>query len=115
MKHASVLRKSTVPAASKLKQNCCPVVMKHAFALRINHVIFIAITLRHSAVPQTFDCSQAMKHAFALRMNLGDPGPDPGNPFVNVTKQDALLDDILSRKYADGLRWVPGIRGFKGL
>ncbi len=51
-----------------------------------------------------------MKHAFALRMNLGDPGPDPGNPFVNVTKQNALLDDILSRKYADGLRWVPGIQ-----
>jgi gamma-glutamyltranspeptidase/glutathione hydrolase/leukotriene-C4 hydrolase len=47
---------------------------------------------------------EAMKHAFALRMNLGDPGPDPSNPFVNITKQDALLEDILSRKYADGLR-----------
>lgn len=47
---------------------------------------------------------QAMKHAFALRMSLGDPGPDPANPFVNITKQDQLLDDTLSRKFADELR-----------
>lgn len=47
---------------------------------------------------------EAMKHAFALRMSLGDPGPDPANPFVNITKQDQLLDDTLSRKFADELR-----------
>ena len=45
-----------------------------------------------------------MKHAFALRMSLGDPGPDPRNPFVNTTIQDALLHDTLSRKFADSLR-----------
>ena len=48
--------------------------------------------------------AQAMKNAFALRMSLGDPGPDPSNPFVNTTKQDALLHDTLSRKFADSLR-----------
>ncbi len=33
-----------------------------------------------------------------------DPGPDPGNPFVNVTRQDALLRDTLSPKFAAELR-----------
>ena len=47
-----------------------------------------------------------MKNAFALRMSLGDPGPDPSNPFVNTTKQDALLHDTLSRKFADSLRYA---------
>lgn len=49
---------------------------------------------------------QAMKNAFALRMSLGDPGPDPSNPYVNTTKQDALLHDTLSRKFADSLRYA---------
>ena len=47
-----------------------------------------------------------MKNAFALRMSLGDPGPDPSNPFVNTTKQDALLHDTLSRAFADSLRYA---------
>jgi len=47
---------------------------------------------------------EAMKHAFALRMSLGDPGPDPANPFVNLTRQDALLRDTLSPKFAAELR-----------
>lgn len=64
---------------------------------------------KHQGTSQAVDSScsatlQAMKHAFALRMSLGDPGPDPSNPFVNVTKQDDLLSDTLSRKFADALR-----------
>ena len=44
---------------------------------------------------------EAMKHAFALRMNLGDPGPDRNQPFVNVTD---VLDAMLSPAFADQLR-----------
>lgn len=35
-----------------------------------------------------------------------DPGPDPANPFVNLTRQDALLRDTLSPKFAAELRFV---------
>ncbi len=44
---------------------------------------------------------EAMKHAFALRMNLGDPGPDPAAPYVNVTE---VLDAMLSLEFAASLR-----------
>ena len=44
---------------------------------------------------------EAMKHAFALRMNLGDPGPDPAAPYVNVTE---VLDAMLSPEFAASLR-----------
>ncbi|KAL4444378.1 hypothetical protein ABPG75_012115 [Micractinium tetrahymenae] len=36
---------------------------------------------------------EAMKHAFALRMNLGDPGPDAVNPFVQLTPILGALAD----------------------
>jgi len=44
---------------------------------------------------------EAMKHAFALRMNLGDPGPDAGAPYVNVTD---VLEAMLDPAFAASLR-----------
>ena len=49
---------------------------------------------------------EAMKHAFALRMNLGDPGPNRTQPFVNVTD---VLAATLSRPFAESLRCGSGL------
>lgn len=44
---------------------------------------------------------EAMKHAFALRMNLGDPGPNAANPFVQLSP---ILDSINDPDFITSLR-----------
>ncbi|KAL4420110.1 hypothetical protein ABPG77_000591 [Micractinium sp. CCAP 211/92] len=44
---------------------------------------------------------EAMKHAFALRMNLGDPGPNASNPFVNLSP---ILGDLADSVFLASLR-----------
>lgn len=49
---------------------------------------------------------EASKHAFALRMSMGDPGPDPKHPFVDLgpvlsSLQDASFIQILRSTILD--------------
>ncbi|PRW56746.1 gamma-glutamyltranspeptidase 1-like [Chlorella sorokiniana] len=45
--------------------------------------------------------TEALKHAFALRMSLGDPGPTPELPFVDLS---AILSALNSSDFIDSLR-----------